>query len=94
MTEKIQKLAEHAGAWFPQGYPSAEGGDEAWKNSVIFEKADLVKFTQLIVQECIDIVKPTQHHEAHAQSYLGGMEGLELLDQKIQDIRQHLGEPQ
>jgi hypothetical protein len=59
-----------------------------------FTDAELEKFAQLVVQECIDIVKPTQHHEAHAQSYLGGVEALELLDQKIQDIRQHFGVPQ
>ena len=48
-------------------------------------------FAELIVQECIDIVKPTQHHEAWAQSYLGGVDGLELLEDKCSKIKQHFG---
>ena len=49
------------------------------------------KFAELIVRECIDIVKPTQHHEAWAQSYLGGVDGLELLDSRVEKIKQHFG---
>ena len=49
------------------------------------------RFAELIVRECIDIVKPTQHHEAWAQSYLGGVDGLELLDSKVAKIKQHFG---
>jgi hypothetical protein len=49
------------------------------------------KFAELIVAECINIVKPTQHHEVWAQSYLGGVDGLELLNSKITNIKQHFG---
>jgi hypothetical protein len=49
------------------------------------------QLAKLIVQECIDIVRPTQHHEAWAQSYLGGVDGLELLDSKVVKIKQHFG---
>ena len=49
------------------------------------------KFAELIVQECIGIVKPTSHHEAWAQSYLGGVDGLELLEDKCSKIKQHFG---
>ena len=55
MNERIEKLAEQANAWYPDGYPSSEGGDAAWKNLVIFEKADLEKFTELIVRECAQV---------------------------------------
>ena len=55
MNERIRELADQADAWYPQGYPSAEGGDEAWKNLVIFEKEDLQKFAELIVRECANI---------------------------------------
>jgi len=48
-------------------------------------------FAQLIVWECIGIVKPTDHHEVWAQSYLGGVDGLDLLHSKIKDIKQHFG---
>ena len=49
------------------------------------------KFAQLIAQECIDIIKPTSHHEVWAQSYLGGVDGLELLEVKVADIKKHFG---
>lgn len=52
---------------------------------------NLNKFAKLIVMECINIVKPTQHHEVWAQSYLGGVDGLELLNSKITDIKQNFG---
>ena len=49
------------------------------------------KFAQLIVAECIKQVEPTQHHQVWAQSYLGGVDGLDLLSSKIKDIKQHFG---
>ena len=55
MNERIKELANHANAWYPEGYPSPEGGDEAWKNLVIFEKEDLEKFAELIVKECMEL---------------------------------------
>ena len=49
------------------------------------------KFAELIVRECIDIVKPTPDHEAWAQSYLGGVDGLELLEDKVNRIKFYFG---
>lgn len=49
------------------------------------------KLAELIVRECIDVVKPTDHHEVWAQSYLGGVDGLDLLYSKIKDIKKHFG---
>lgn len=60
MNERIKELAAQANAWYPDGYPSSEGGDAAWRNLVIFEKQDLQEFAELIVKECIaqlDIVE-------------------------------------
>ena len=51
----------------------------------------LAKFAELIIEECINIVKPTSHHEAFAPSYLGDVDGLELLDGKVKQIKQHFG---
>ena len=48
-------------------------------------------FAKLIVWECIEVVKPTQHHEVWAQSYLGGVDGLDLLYSKAKDIKEHFG---
>jgi len=47
------------------------------------------KFAELIVGECVDVVKPTQHHEVWAQSYLGEVDGLDLLYSKVKDIKKH-----
>jgi hypothetical protein len=55
------------------------------------EQFDPERFAKLIVQECIGIVKPTGHHEVWAQSYLGGVDGLDLLHSKIKDIKEHFG---
>ncbi len=49
------------------------------------------EFAEKIVRECINIVKPTSDHEAFAQNYLGGVDGLELLEGKIKNIKQHFG---
>ena len=46
MNKRIEELAEQAKAWYPDGYPSGEGGDAAWRNLVIFEKQDLEKFAE------------------------------------------------
>ena len=52
---------------------------------------NLAKFARSIVAECVAIVKPTNHHEVWAQSYLGGVDGLELLEDKCNKIKQHFG---
>lgn len=49
------------------------------------------KFAELIVRECINLVEPTEEHRAWAQGYLGGVDGLELLDSKVKKIKQNFG---
>ncbi len=82
MNQLIRELAEQAGME-PDVLDESEGviwwlGD-----------GDLEKFAQLVVQECINIVKSTEHHRAFAQSYVAGVDGLELLQHKIQQLQQH-----
>lgn len=57
MDKHIESLALQCNAWFPDGYPSAEGGDDAWKNLVIFEKQDLEKLVRLVAEQCAEICK-------------------------------------
>ena len=76
MKERIQELMKQAGTDVSGKWM---GVDHA------------TKFAQLIVKECIDVVKPTQHHEVWAQSYLGGVDGLDLLHSKIKHIKEHFG---
>lgn len=49
------------------------------------------KLAELIVRECIKQVEPTSHHEVWAQSYLGGVDGLELLESKVKQLKEHFG---
>ena len=81
MNERIRQLAEQAMTMIPDDAPSIAHG------LAVFNE----KFAELIVAECIDIVKPTSHHAVWAQSYLGGVDGLELLDSKVKEIKQHFG---
>ena len=80
MNERIKELADEATTYID---PSANDG-VCW----YFDKET---FAQLIVRECINIVKPTQHHEAYAQDYLGDVEGLELLEGRVEQIKEHFG---
>ena len=82
MKEKVKELALQCGAW-NQVYNN--------KEFMVDRTFNVEKFAELIIQECINIVKPTQHHEAFAQGYLGDVEGLELLDNKVKQIKQHFG---
>ena len=85
MNERIRQLAEQAGLRFTQlmsnpMVPVVDG-----------KETDLEKFAELIVRECVAVVKPTQHHAVWAQSYLGGVDGLDLLYSKVKEIKQHFG---
>ena len=80
MNEKIKEFAKQAWPGLPSHWWDSRDGAEA-----------VEKFAELIVQECIGIVKPTSHHEVWAQSYLGGVDGLELLGSKVKQIKEHFG---
>jgi hypothetical protein len=81
MNERIKELADRAKESVPQGILDVDKWIETYNE----------KFARLIVRECVNIVRPTQHHEAFAQSYLGDVDGLELLDDKVNQIKQHFG---
>jgi hypothetical protein len=82
MNKRIQQLALECGAWH-QVYDD--------KRFMVNGNFDVQRFAELIVQECLSIVEPTSHHQAFAPSYLGDVEGLELLESKVKQIRQHFG---
>jgi hypothetical protein len=85
MNERIRQFAEKAEIDYELREEIARA--PVW----IGTDEELAKFAELIVAECINIVKPTQHHEVWAQSYLGGVDGLELLDSKVKEIKRHFG---
>jgi hypothetical protein len=85
MNERIRQLAKQAEIDYDLRPEIARA--PVW----IGTDEELEKFAELIVAECVAVVKPTQHHEAWAQSYLGGVDGLELLDSKVKEIKKHFG---
>jgi hypothetical protein len=79
MNERIRALAIEAGA-----------GE--WGDSVIPAMMDIEKFAQLIVAECCNIIAPDQEHRADASwGYIGGEEGVELLDGSVRLMKEHFG---
>ena len=49
------------------------------------------KFAELVVRECISIIEPTDHHKAYPYSYLGELEGLDLIEEQVFHIKKHFG---
>ena len=80
MNKRLKQLAMECNAWEQVYNPHKFMVDRTF---------DVEKFAKLIVLECIGIVQPTSHHEAFAPSYLGDVDGLELLDGKVKQIKQH-----
>jgi hypothetical protein len=77
MNERIRALAIEAGA-----------GE--WGDSVIPAMMDIEKFAQLIVAECCTIIAPSQEHRGDASyPFMGGEEGVELLDGAVRMIEEH-----
>jgi hypothetical protein len=85
MNERIRQFAEQAEIDYDLRPEIARA--PVW----IGTDEELEKFAELIVAECVAVVKPTQHHAVWAQSYLGGVDGLELLDSKVKEIKKHFG---
>ena len=83
MNERVKQLAEQADLGWTIQRASLQGDSTDLKS--------LNKFAELIVKECIGIVEPTDHHEVWAQSYLGGVDGLDLLYSKVNEIKKHFG---
>jgi uncharacterized protein (DUF1015 family) len=81
MNKRIRELVKQAGIDLP---------DDTVYNGHIY-KNSIERLAQLIVKECIDIVKPTEHHEVWAEDYVGGLEGLELLDHRVAKLKEHFG---
>ena len=82
MTQRIYELFEQTLKEFKQEHKYA---------TYIVPDPIKEKFAELIIRECIKQVEPTQHHQVWAQSYLGGVDGLDLLSSKIKDIKKHFG---
>ena len=95
MNERIRELALQAGDYVNSVYTPpvrSKTPGKIWEDGHVNWHVQFnQKFAELIVRECIDMIKPTSDHEAFAQNYLGGVDGLELLDDKIKKIKEHFG---
>lgn len=45
------------------------------------------RFAELLIQDCITAVEPTEHHKAFPDDYIGSFEGLELLEAAVYKIK-------
>ena len=85
MNDQIRQLLEQSGfvLW----------GDEEWNPGSVVDWAsdydeEIVQLIETVARECIDIVKPTEHHRAYPDNYVGGVDGLELLEDRVKKIKQ------
>ena len=85
MNERISDLKEQSLLWAIETLDPDLLNDNEW--AVAIDE----KFAELIVRECISIVEPTSHHQAFAQGYMGGVDGLELLYGKVEQIKENFG---
>jgi hypothetical protein len=82
MNQQTKQLLEAA------GFEYIQHDNIGWAGNY---NASLPKLVELVVRECMEIVEPTSHHKAFAQSYMGGVDGLDLLYSKVKQIKQHFG---
>lgn len=87
MNEQIKELAEKAGIEFtydPTEIP-IRAFIEAWENELEF-------FAQSLIQEVCKLIEPDEEWRKDASwGYIGGEEGVHLLDGAISTIKGHFG---
>lgn len=52
---------------------------------------DTRKFAELIIRECIAVVEPSGYRRAYPENYKGGIDCLEILDERVFKIKEHFG---
>ena len=68
---------------------TAQGG---WDQLDSYQQQCVLKLVELTVCECITLVEPTHEHRRDASwGFLGGDEGVELLDLLVDEIKEHFG---
>ena len=95
MNERIRQLALEAGEYVNSVYTPpvrSKTPGKIWEDGHIgWMEQFHAKFAELIIHECLNIVGPDQHQRAYPDSYLGGYDGLELLENRVAKVRQHFG---
>jgi hypothetical protein len=68
---------------------TAQGG---WDQLDEYQQQCVLKLVELTVLECVALVEPTDEHRRDASwGFLGGDEGVELLDLLVDKIKEHFG---
>ncbi len=68
---------------------TAQGG---WDSLDSYQQQCVLKLVELTVGECVTLVEPTDEHRRDASwGFLGGDEGVELLDLLVDKIKEHFG---
>lgn len=49
----------------------------------------LERYAEIIISECLKIIEPTEYHRAFPSNFVGGIDGMDLLDHKAQEIKKH-----
>jgi hypothetical protein len=81
MNEQIKELAEKAGSTHKQNLGVYQ-----------FYEDELEVFAQLLIQEICKLIEPDEEWRKDASwGYIGGEEGVELLDGAISTIKGHFG---
>lgn len=85
MNDQIRQLLEQSGfvLW----------GDEEWNPGSVVDWAsdydeEIVKLIQAVAKECVEIVKPSDYQCAYPENFIGGIDGLELLEDRVKKIKQ------
>jgi hypothetical protein len=92
MNERIRELALEAGLYYhPHGTCCMDEMFPFHFNPAEADKA-YGRFAELIVRECISLIEPDKEHREDASwGYIGGEEGVELLDGSVRRIKEHFG---
>ena len=81
MNDKIKKLAEKAGSTHKQNLGVYQ-----------FYADELEFFAQSLIQEICELIEPDEEWRKDASwGYLGGEEGVQLLDGAVRTIKGHFG---
>jgi hypothetical protein len=81
MNEQIKEIAQKAGSTHKQNLGVYQ-----------FYEDELEFFAQLLIQEICELIKPDEEWRRDASwGYIGGEEGVELLDGAISTIKGHFG---
>ena len=89
MSSRIKELVIQARAYAldqKRRYESIHNTEQCLED---YREVYNIKFAELIIRECLAIVEPSSYQKAYPDNMLGGIDGLELLYNRAERIREH-----